>query len=67
MSCAPSLTCRSDFEMALVFRGNDLLALMLNCLALGGELELRRQIADYVNQSVPELRHSSNRNWIPSQ
>ena len=27
---APPLTCRSDFEMVLVFRGNDLLALMLN-------------------------------------
>ena len=29
---ASPLTCRSDFEICPVFRGNDLLALMLNCL-----------------------------------
>ncbi len=33
---ASSLTCRSQNETVLVFQGNDLLALMLNCHAVGG-------------------------------
>ncbi len=41
---APPLTCRSEFEIVLVFPGNDLLALMLNVSRRGGFLPPRQRV-----------------------
>ena len=51
---APSLTCRSPFEIVVVFRLNDLLALMLNFQTPGGS----GQVMSCGLQVRVELKHS---------